>query len=174
VKGPAYNFPPAQTLQDLIEVFNGGRQDSPTPRHQTRLSGRTPKDGPLIILAFDEAHTLTDIKMTNSTQWSIFSKLQHALRALTRFSLFSLFMSTTGEISQFTSAPTEDASARILTGKLVLIEPFTDLGFDTLARKISLAPPPDLENLTTNAHIGHLGHPLCVSSASSILMHPRG
>jgi hypothetical protein len=162
VKGSAYNFPPAKTLQDLIEVLNGRRQDSPTPRRRTRFSGRTPKDGPLIILAFDEAHTLTDMKMTDSTQWSNFSELQHALSALTRFSLFSLFMSTTGKISQFTTARTEDISARILTPKLALIEPFTNLGFDTLARKISLAPPPDLENLTTNAHIAHLGRPLCV------------
>jgi len=38
-------------------------------------------------------------------------------------------MSTTGKISQFTSAPTEYFSLRILSGGLFLIQPFTDIGF---------------------------------------------
>ena len=125
-----------------MTLLSGEPQDSPTlPRFKSRqkkTSGHAKGDGPLIILAFDEAHTLTERKNTHSTQWSHFSELQHALRTLHRFSCFSLFMSMTGKISQFTSAPTEDFSLRILSGDLFLIQPFTDVGFDTLARKIAL------------------------------------
>jgi hypothetical protein len=46
-------------------------------------------------------------------------------------------MSTTGKFSQFTSAIEEDLSKRVVEGKLVIIQPHTDLGFDPLARIIS-------------------------------------
>jgi hypothetical protein len=71
-------------------------------------------------------------------------------------------MSTTGKISQFTSAPEEDFSRRIISGELVLIQPFTDLGFDTLAQKISLSEDWDLPKLTSPVHMAHYGRPLCV------------
>jgi hypothetical protein len=149
-----------------VTLLSGEQQDSPTlslPKsRQKKTPGHAKGDGPLIILAFDEAHTLTERKNTHSTQWSHFSELRHALRTLHRFSCFSLFMSTTGKISQFTSAPTEDFSLRILSGELFLIQPFTDVGFDTLARKISLNERCDLEELASNSHIVHLGRPLYV------------
>lgn len=78
-------------------------------------------------------------------------------------------MSTTGKISQFTSAPEEDASFRILSGELKLIQPFTDLGFDTLARKVSLSKGLDLGDLTSNEFIAHFGRPLYVLSSSNII-----
>jgi len=89
-------------------------------------------------------------------------KLRHVLRGLHRFSLFSLFLSTTGKISQFTSAPDEDVSKRILAGELFLIQPFTDLGFDTLAEKISVADL-NLAAFIGDSHIVHIGRPLYVS-----------
>jgi len=147
-----------------VTLLSGEQQDSPTlplsKSQQKKTSGHAKGDSPLIILAFDEAHTLTDRKNTHSTQWSHFSELRHALRTLHHFPCFLLFMSTTGKISQFTSAPTEDFSLCILFGELFLIQPFTDVGFDTLARKISLDESWDLEELASNSHMVHLGHPL--------------
>jgi len=58
--------------------------------------------------------------------------------------------------------PTEDFSLRILSGELFLIQPFTDVGVDTLARKISLDEGWDLEELASNSHMVHLGRPLYV------------
>jgi hypothetical protein len=185
-KGQTYDFPPARACENLINFLrHGGQQSSPTPSQTRSRSGprtRSRKakeeakdDGPLVILAFDEAHTLTGRKTTlSSTQWSNFSELRHALRALHRFSCFSLFMSTTGKISQFTSAPEEDLSLRILSGDLILIQPFTDLGFDTLAHKISLLDDWDLEQVTTTSHMAHLGRPLYVLFAALRLMYPIG
>jgi hypothetical protein len=88
-------------------------------------------------------------------------KLRHVLRGLHRFSLFSLFLSTTGKISQFTSAPEEDVSKRILAGELFLIQPFTDLGFDMLAEKVSVADL-RLKTFICDLHIVHIGRPLYV------------
>jgi hypothetical protein len=114
-------------------------------------------------LAFDEAHTLTARVVTDSGTWPNFSALRHVLRALHRFSLFSLVLSMTGKISQFTSAPDEDVSKRILAGELFLIQPFTDLGFDTLAEKISVADL-NLAAFIGDSHIVHIGRPLYVLS----------
>jgi hypothetical protein len=52
-------------------------------------------------------------------------------------SLFSLFLSTTGKIMQFTSLKDKDISGHFVAGMLLLIAPYTDLGFDQLAKKIA-------------------------------------
>ena len=105
------------------------------------------KDEPVIILAFDEAHTL----MISRGNWSNLSVMRHLLCNLLCFPVFSLFLSTTGKISQFTSR---------VHGSLKLIRPFTDLGFDTLAIKVSLDGSWNLERITDDSHIVGLGRPL--------------
>ena len=109
---------------------------------------------PVVILAFDEAHSLTE----NQGSWSHFSVMRHVLRSLSDTRVFSLFLSTTGKISQFASR--EDSSARIIHGSLTLVHPFTELGFDTFATKVSLDGSWDLERVTDNSHIVELGRPL--------------
>ena len=91
-----------------------------------------------------------------------FSVLRHVLRALYRFPLFALFLSTTGKISQFTS-PNEDTSKRIIIGDLTLIQPFTDFGFDTLAKEVAIVALDghwNLKRVTADSHIVHMGRPL--------------
>ena len=82
------------------------------------VSGKAEDDYPLVILAFEEAHTLTNREETGYATWSNFSVLRHVFRDLYRFPLFTLFMSMTGKISQFTS-PDEDTSKRIIIGDLI-------------------------------------------------------
>jgi hypothetical protein len=124
---------------------------------------------PLVVLVFDEAHTTTQRHQAAGEEWSIFSELRHALRRLHGQPLFSLFLSTTGKISQFTSAMEEDLSARVVEGTLIVIQPYTDLGFDHLARVISLDGSWTLERLTELCHMCSLGRPLCVYIFSIIL-----
>jgi hypothetical protein len=122
-----------------------------------------PKVGdPVIILSFDEAHTLIDSKnMVDSFQpWSAFSQLRRALRTLNEFRLFSLFLSTTGKMTQFSSAKGEDSSTSVQIGQLYLIMPFTDLGFDQLAAKTSVDGSLTLEDVAIIGHMVTLGCPL--------------
>jgi len=153
-RGPGYNsLPiskdapdyPATSCRKLIESLKARKQHlSSSP-----VSGETEDDYPLVILAFDEAHTLTNREETGYARWSNLSVLRHVLCALHRFPLFALFLSTTSKISQFTSP-----------GDLILTQPFTNLGFDTLAKKVSLDGHWDLERVTTDSHIVHMGRPL--------------
>ena len=98
----------------------------------------------------------------------MFNELRHALRRLHSLPLFSLFLSTTGKISQFTSAIDEDPSKRVVEGQLVIIQPYTDLGFDPLANIIALDGLWDLERLADDSQICSLGRPLCVFLVSGI------
>ena len=124
-----------------------------------QVSRKTKDDHPLIILTFDEAHTLTDREETPSSTWSNFSNLTHVLHALYRFPLFSIFLSTTGKTS-LSASPKNDKSGRVHFRKLDLIQPFTDLGFDVLANKVVLDGTWDLERVTADLHIVYLGRPL--------------
>jgi len=116
---------------------------------------------PVIILAFDEAHALTDQKFNDLSQnWSAFSQLRRSLRALNEHRLFSVFLSTTGKITQFTSPKRDDESTRVQRGEFILIIPFSDLGFDQLARKIAIDGSCSLEEVASDAHMVTLGRPL--------------
>jgi hypothetical protein len=119
-------------------------------------------DGPYVLLAVDEGHVMTLPKTTTDTQtvWSNFTELRHALRGLQHVPIFSLFMSTTGKISQFTPAPGDDHSRRIFLHELILIQPFTAVGFDPLAKLVSIEDGWNLEELTSDFHIAHLGRPM--------------
>jgi hypothetical protein len=171
-RGETYSFTPAASFNELLEALQVRSDGDTLPTLSSKGKSRTTSKGksqgrtvnserPSVILACDEAHTLTDIiQEEQDVEWSKFSEFRHALRGLNHLPLFSLFLSTTGKIQQFTSK--EDVSRRITEGKLTLIQPFTDLGFDTLATKVSLDGSWDLKKVTEDEHIVHLGRPLCV------------
>jgi hypothetical protein len=56
----------------------------------------------------------------------------------------------------------------VVEGQLVIIQPYTDPGFDPLANIIALDGLWDLERLTDDSQICSLGRPLCVSLLSVI------
>ena len=113
-------------------------------------------------------HTTTQRHQAAGEEWSVFNELRHALRRLHGLPLFSLFLSTTGKISQFTSAIEEDLSKRVVEGTLIVIQPYTDLGFDPLARIIAADGSWNLERLTEDSQTCSQGRPLYVSLLSVI------
>ncbi|RDB15450.1 hypothetical protein Hypma_004153 [Hypsizygus marmoreus] len=136
------NFGPAEACHTLIQVL-------PKTSHT-----------PALLLAFDEAHALTMPVVSGDVMWSIFSELWYSLRALKPLSCFSVFLSTTGTISQFSSSSEAAFSDRLFHHQLSLIPPFTDIGFDSIAKKLSLDHTLNLEKVTDLAHITYLGRPL--------------
>lgn len=77
-------------------------------------------------------------------------------------SLFSLFLSTTGKVNQFVPSPKNDTSARIIKGELALVQPFTDIGFDQLAKKVALDGRLTIDEITSDDYIAHFGRPMYV------------
>jgi len=164
------DFPPYIAFQELVLFFQSSRDESPSPSPiRARAQGKQ-RAGPHnsvpqlpLVLAFDEAHTTTQRHRAGGEEWSVFNELRHALRRLHSLPLFSLFLSTTGKISQFTSAIEEDLSKRVVEGTLVVIQPYTDLGFDPLAHIIAADGSWNLEQLTEDSQTCSQGRPLYVS-----------
>jgi len=118
------------------------------------------ENNPALILSFDEAHTLTRIENDNvDGVWSIFSELRRALRVIHSYPCFSVFLSTTGKVQQFTPQTRNDISGRLQEGKLSLIPPFCELGFDQLAEK-ARSDETTLEHVSSRDFIARLGRPL--------------
>jgi hypothetical protein len=125
----------------------------PTDNHATDIP-------PKIILAFDEAQTISEMIRTNGAQWSKLSALRHALRALRVFPIWSVFLSTTGKLPQFTPAPAKERSDRLVKGLLFVLTPFTALGFDLLAKKVSFDGKHTLEDVASLEYRLSYGRPL--------------
>ena len=87
---------------------------------------------------------------------------------MNRCSLFSLFLSTTGKITQFTSSKDKDLSGRVVNGILILIAPYADLGFDQLAKKIAHDGNSTLDDIASDNHIAHYGRPMYVCHSAII------
>ena len=131
----------------------------------SRRSGRLAAlRGDPVILAFDEAHALTGrekVENQNSLQqWSLFSEFRRALRDLNESPIFSLFLSTTGKVSQFSARKADDPSRRVQLGLASLIVPFTDLGFDQFAKPIKTDGSTLLDTIASDQHMVTLGRPL--------------
>ena len=155
-----HNFPPANAFASLARVLESFSSNIPEPSSRKKKRNKA-KYQPLVVIAFDEAHTLTKRQQVQNSEWSVFYELRHALRGCHYQPLFSLFLATTGKITQFISM-TEDTSARVIEGLLLLIPPFTDLGFDHLAKKVSVGGTSNLEVFAGDAHMVSLGRPLLV------------
>ena len=115
---------------------------------------------PAIILSFDEAHCLTVItKDLVDGSWSRFADLQRALRVIHSYPCFSVFLSTTGKVQQFTPDALNDISNRFQEGLLRLMPPFCELGFDQLAEK-AVHGQTTLDHVSSLNFIARLGRPL--------------
>ncbi|KAF8347959.1 hypothetical protein F5887DRAFT_672674 [Amanita rubescens] len=120
----------------------------------TLSSVRKSRSEPLVILAFDEARTIT--KPGKNQSWSPFSELRRALRALINQPLFSLFLTTTGNVNALVPTSSEDLSRRMQIQALPATRPFVEVGFDHFAFKNQL----DLRVVASDEHISHFGRPL--------------
>lgn len=96
---------------------------------------------PFIVLAFDEAHTLTSsgssITAADDITTTTSSPLAHLRRALRKVGpvVFSVFLSTNGNITQLnSSSPQFDPSDRVAAGEYTSVPSFTALGWDHLVR----------------------------------------
>ena len=93
-----------------------------------------------VILAFDEAHVLCNTvrydPASEGQPWSVFIMLREALWCLYTVPVWSLFLSTTGKLSQFQPHHGIDHSMRIRDEKYKAVPAFTTLRYDLFAPRI--------------------------------------
>jgi hypothetical protein len=114
---------------------------------------------PLVILAFDESHTLTDTPRDKS--WTVFSELRRVLGELVDLPIFSLFLSTTGKFHLFSPEIRSDPSRRAANRNLPLLHPISEISFDDLAYP-AMEDQIMLSQVVRTDWISHLGRPLYV------------
>ena len=114
---------------------------------------------PLVILSFDESHTLIDIPKRSS--WTLFSELRRVLREIVDYPIFSLLLSTAGRFHQFSPEIRSDPSGRITNHELTPLHPISEICFDDIAyaaKENTVA----LDKVVTTDWMSHLGRPLYV------------
>jgi hypothetical protein len=143
-----------QAFQELIATLSSV---STSPRAnssvRTRSRPKVPDPEPSVILAFDEARTLST---SSNQEWSHFSELRRALHALIDEPLFSLFLTTTGNV---VPSSRKDLSGRVQGRQLFSNSPFAEVGFDHFAFKDKF----NLRAVAGDEHLSHFGRPLCAS-----------
>ena len=113
---------------------------------------------PLVILAFDESHILTDYPKYSG--WTLFSELCRTLQGIVKQPIFTLFLSTAGRFHLFSPRIQPDPSGRVTNSSLQPIDPITEISFDDLAfeaKKNTVS----LDRVVETDWISHLGRPLC-------------
>ena len=119
---------------------------------------------PLVVLAFDEAHTLTN--NPPGAKWNSFLELCRALREIHDLPIFSLFISTAGRFNLFSSEIRSDPSNRIRDASLCSLDPISEVCFDDVAYR-AFEDTVTLDRVVQMDWIAHLGRPLYVNSSSS-------
>jgi hypothetical protein len=113
-----------------------------------------------LLLVFDEAHDLSNVTHPNPGFTSL-SELRRALRQMIKQPVFTLFLSTTGNLFQFTPPSYLDSSNRVQTGTLDLVSPFTEADFDILYDPVGDGEI-TIEQAASTERIAKLGRPLYV------------
>ncbi len=113
----------------------------------------------IVFIAFDEAHSLTDLK--DGSERSPFLELRWALRKMEKLPCFAFFLSTTGKILDLAPPKYADASMRTNMEGLRPSLPFSDLGFDHLMRNHKIFEKfKTIHDVTSTACVVRMGRPL--------------
>ena len=154
-------FPLCKPFEELCKALGNESVPGQLPNKRRKLHPKSrASEHPLVILAFDEVHTLT--KPEDNGSWSRFGEMRRAIRGLRTLSLFTLFLSTS--VTLFGTTPTtqgRDVSARMLLERDDIL-PFCELGFDMFAKRLDFGKPVTLSRVTSEEHLTSYGRPLCV------------
>ena len=128
-------------------------------KHSVLESANGPRR-PLVILAFDEAHVLTD-NPPDQPGWNFFLELRRILQQFHRHPIFLLFLSTAECFNQFSPGIRSDPSTRAKEPSNPLLDMITKISFNDLAYP-ALKDSISLMRVIETDWISHLGRPLYV------------
>ena len=127
--------------------------------HRVLESDKGPRQ-PLVVLAFDEADTLTDNPRWQK-HWNLFSELRQVLQQIQHLPIFSLFLSTAGRFDKFSLDIPSDSSARVRQPDIRFLDPISEISFDDIAYP-ALKGTITMDNVVEIDWISHFGRPLYV------------
>src|SRR5579863_3623877 len=157
--GSSANSPPRYTSKSQEGVKEAGERLCRFIDPHSLLDSDKGSRWPLVILAFDESHILTDIP--KRCNWSLFSELRRTSRGIVNQAIFALFLSTAGKFHLFSPEIQSDPSRRVTDSDLHPLDPVSEISFDDLAftaRENTVS----LDRVVQTGWISHLGRPLYV------------
>jgi len=163
-------FPLRKAFKELCkslgdEIVPELSAEQPMKKRRTSNPKSQASKHPLVVLAFDEAHTLTEPQDKDS--WSCFGEMRRAIRGLHTLSFFTLFISTSGTLFGITPTTGHNISARMLLEGEVML-PFCEVGFDMFAKYVDFRETVKLSQITSEEHLTSYGRPLSVLNAYSV------
>lgn len=146
----------AQVAQQIITLLDPQECcKSPSTSPHTHSSDISPH----VVICWDESHSL--LESLPEETWTRFFELQRALRTINDLSFISVFLSTTGKFHYFSPSPEYEQSMRLMTQKLHLLPPITEVGFDLFAEKVDCVNEEwPLQRVASTYQIVHLGRAL--------------
>ena len=162
-------FPLRKPFEELCKALGDESVPELSAEPPSKRKKLNPKDEyPLVVLAFDEVHSLAKKEETQGFgSWSRFGEMCRAIRGFLRSKLFTVFLSTSGTLFGITPAPAHDVSARMLHHAEVML-PFCELGFDEFAQCLDFHETVKLSHIASDEHLTSYGRPLCVLNAHSV------
>ncbi|KAH8103408.1 hypothetical protein BXZ70DRAFT_727695 [Cristinia sonorae] len=118
------------------------------------------KDKVLVVLVFDEAHSLLPKEDLRQQGWSAWCELRRAISALRLYPVFTLFLSTEAKFSDFSPPQSHDPSWRIQTLQLDAFKPFFATGLDHFAERVSGDGSYLIDSVVEDGFMSTLGRPL--------------
>ncbi|KAH7890575.1 hypothetical protein F5I97DRAFT_1836558 [Phlebopus sp. FC_14] len=121
------------------------------------------QDQPRVFIAYDEAHSLNETTAFRAadTVCRVISLYSPKFRA----GVWVAFGSTTSRVADFSAPQRQHNSARVQQGGKHLFRPYTELGWDPLAR--DLYPGDGPKDVARYSHIVRFGRPLWASLADA-------
>ncbi|OCH85213.1 hypothetical protein OBBRIDRAFT_860305, partial [Obba rivulosa] len=118
------------SAQDLLGVVATATESEGTQAEHENVPGR-----PIVVIALDEAEIMGKYHWAeDGSYWSSFASFRRVFRMLRKLPFYSIFLSTTGHISQFSPPLAAEHSGRLSGGHLFTIPPYCAFGFDNLIR----------------------------------------
>lgn len=152
-------FPSLNAFNELCLAL--GDPDVERPPKKLKFTKSQLLEDPLVVLAFDEIHTLANAQEDGKIPWSQFGELRRTIRGLYSTSVFTLFLSTSSTLFSINPPPACDISARMATKGDVML-PFWELGFDQCAIPLNFSEPVQLSRVTSPSYFTSIGRPLYV------------
>ena len=113
-----------------------------------------------IVIYFDEAHSLTRVKLNSGDEKSLYDHLCSCFNRFLASPIFVIFLSTNSSLVEFAAPRTLAKSARIRGGNVVTHPPITETPFDCMPEFMVKPGELTMKDISEISFMAKFGRPL--------------
>ena len=149
-----------RTVPTVLSIVATERMGTAAKEFQTKIDTLSSSSPALIILYFDESHSLHEVLPRDSRGATRYAALCWALDTLCSTQMFSLFLSTNSNLSAYAPRNTRSYSGRISALEDNVQPPYTALSFDCHPGFPVNAAALSLKDTSKTSYLCRFGRPL--------------